>query len=77
MILIEELVKNNILKESQVAEVLKTADEKYKGNIDDALLDFNLDEQKILEIKGVIFNIPIKNIDPKSVPLSVFKLIES
>jgi len=75
MILIEELIKNNILKKDQGQEVIKIADEKYGGNIDEALLDFNLDEEKILEIKGRIFNMPIRDIDPKSVPLSVFQLI--
>lgn len=75
MILLESLVKNNILREDQVNEVLKIADEKYEGNIDEALLDFNLDEDKILEIKGTIFNIPIRNIDPGMVQSSVLKLI--
>jgi len=75
MILIEELIKSGLLKENQSSEVTKIADEKYNGNIDEALLDFNLDEEKILEIKGRIFNVPIKNVDPKSVPNSVFKLI--
>lgn len=75
MILLESLVKNNILREDQVGEVLKIADAKYEGNIDEALLDFNLDEDKILEIKGTIFNIPIRNIDPETVQSSIFKLI--
>jgi len=75
MILLEELVKNNILKENQIPEVIKIAEEKYNNNIDEALLDFNLDEDKILEIKGKVFDIPIKNVDPKGVPSSVLKLI--
>ena len=75
MILIEELVKRGILKEDQVLEVVKIAEEKHNGNIDEALLDFNLKEENILEIKGEIFGVPIKNIDPKSVPLSVLRLI--
>lgn len=75
MILLEELVKNNILREDQIPEVVKIAEEKYNSNIDEALLDFNLDEEKILEIKGKIFNVPIKKIDSKSVPTSVLKLI--
>ncbi|MFA5773731.1 MAG: GspE/PulE family protein [Candidatus Paceibacterota bacterium] len=75
MILIEELVKRGVLGEEQVSKVIKVAEEKYNGNIDEALLDFKLDEQKILEVKGDIFGIPIKNIDPKTVPNSVLKLI--
>lgn len=75
MILLEELVKRGILKEEQVGEVVKIAEEKHGGSIDEALLDFELDEQRILELKGEIFGIPIKNVDPKSVPSSILKLI--
>lgn len=75
MILIEELIKHDILKEDQALNVIKVAEEKYNGSIDEALLDFNFDEEKILKIKGDIFGIPIKKIDPKNIPLSVLKLI--
>lgn len=75
MVLLEELVKRGILKEEQVPDVVKIANEKHDGNIDEALLSFNLDEQKILEVKGDIFGIPIKNVDSKSVPFSILKLI--
>ncbi len=75
MILLEELVKKNILREDQIPEVLKIAEEKHNNNIDEALLDLNLDEDKILEIKGKLFNVPTKEIDPKNVPSSVLKLI--
>ena len=75
MVLLEELVKNQIIKEEQVPDIIKVADEKYNGSIDQALLDFNLDESKILEIKGIIFNMPVKNIDPTSVLSSTLKLV--
>jgi len=75
MILLEELVKRGVLKEGQIAEVVKIAEDKYNGDVDEALLNFNLNEEKILEIKGDIFGVPIKNVDPKNVPLSVLKLI--
>jgi type IV pilus assembly protein PilB len=75
MILLDELVKQNILKENQVTELLEIAKEKYKGNIDDALLDFSIDEEKILEIKEELFNVPYKKIEPKSIPSATLKLI--
>ncbi len=75
MILLEELVKRGILKETQVPEVIRIADEKYDGSIDEALIDFNLDEHAILEAKAALFNIPIKEIDPKSVTPSTLELI--
>jgi len=75
MLLIEELVKRGILKEEQVQKVLKVAEEEYGGNIDQALLDLKLDEDKILEAKGDVFGVPIKKVVPKSIPPSVLKLI--
>jgi type IV pilus assembly protein PilB len=75
MVLIEELIKRGLLQESQIASITKVAEEKYNGNTDEALLDFNVDEEKILEIKGEIYGIPTKSIDPKNVPVSVLQLI--
>ncbi len=75
MLLIEELVKRDIVKEEQVPEIIKLSNEKYNGNIDEALLDFNLDEQKILEAKGDLFGIPIKTVEPRSVSTAILKLI--
>lgn len=75
MILLDELVKNNFLKEEQVPEVIKIADEKYEGNIDEALLNFNVDEDKILQIKGELFNIPVKEVDPRTVLQKTLRLI--
>jgi type IV pilus assembly protein PilB len=75
MLLIEELVKRGILKEEQVQKVIKVAEEEYGGNIDQALLDLKLDEDKILEAKGDVFGVPIKKVLPKNIPPSVLKLI--
>ncbi len=75
MLLLDELVKNNIIKEEQIPDIVKIAEEKYNNNIDQALLDFNINESKILEIKGKLFNIPTSNIDPSSVLFSTLKLI--
>lgn len=75
--LLEELVKRGLISEDQVPNIVKTAEEKYEGNIERALLDFDLDEDKILEIKGLIFNIPFKKIDPNMVLSSVIKIVPS
>lgn len=75
MILIEELVKNGVLKQDQASDVFNLANEKYGGNIDQALEDFHIDEVEILKIKKNIFNIPTKDIDPKQIPEEVLDLI--
>jgi type IV pilus assembly protein PilB len=75
MILLDELVKQGIITEDQVPEIIKIADDKYAGSADQALLDFNLDENKILEIKGSLFNVPIRDIEAKDVAPGTLKLI--
>ncbi|HLP86809.1 MAG TPA: GspE/PulE family protein [Candidatus Paceibacterota bacterium] len=75
MVFIEELVKHGILDGDEAIKVVKLAEEKYEGSIDQALLEFNFDEAKILKIKGEIFGIPTKNVNPRDVPPSVIKLI--
>lgn len=75
MTIFEELVKRGILNESQFPEIVKIANEKYDGNTERALVDFNVSDDTILEIKGAIFNFPTKNIDPKDVEPSTLKLI--
>jgi type IV pilus assembly protein PilB len=75
MILIEELIKRGILKADQAIKVVKAAEEKHNNSIDQALLDFEIDEDVILKAKGEIFGIPIRKVNPKNIPSSVLKLI--
>lgn len=75
MILLDTLVKENILSEDQANQILKVADEKYNGQVDQALLIFDIDENVILETKSKLYNIPIKDIDPSRVDSQVLKLV--
>lgn len=75
MILIKELIKRGILKENDALNVTRVADEKYNGKIDEALVDLKFNEDKILEVKGEIFGIPVKKINPNDVPPTVLRLI--
>jgi type IV pilus assembly protein PilB len=75
MMILEELVKHGLLKEDQVPEIVKTADDKYGGDLDMALASFNISEDSVLELRGSIFNIPIKKVDPSMIISSVLKLI--
>jgi len=52
MILLEELVKRGLIREDQVPEIVKTAEDKYEGNIDQALLSYSVNEDAILELKS-------------------------
>jgi type IV pilus assembly protein PilB len=75
MMLLEELVKHGLITEDQVPEIVKVAQERYNGDIEQALVSYNISEDSILELKGSIFNIPIKKVDPTLVTSSVLKII--
>ncbi len=75
MILLEELVKSGILKESEALDAMKIAKEKYHGDINEALFFLKIDENKILKLKEEIFGIPTKEVNPASVSQDVLKLI--
>ncbi len=75
MTLIEELIKNSVLDAKEAIKAVKLAEDEHAGNLDQALLDMKIDEDKILEVKSKVFGIPIKKIDPKNVPTSVLKMI--
>src|SRR5574343_1815595 len=76
MIFLDELVKRGLLQEGQVPEVIRIAEEKYAGVVDRALLDMNIDEGTLIDIKGAYYNIPVKKIDPKTVSPSTLKYIQ-
>lgn len=75
MTFLENLVQQGILNENQISEAVRIAEEKYDGNIDQALADLKIDENAILSAKGAYYNIPVKVVDPKLVPNAVLKYI--
>ena len=75
MLFIEELKKRGVIDEALESKALKLADEKYNGDLDDALTELKVDEDQILEARKAIFGIPIKDIDVKKVPAATLKLI--
>jgi type IV pilus assembly protein PilB len=75
MSLLEELVKNGLIKESQIDEIRNLARDKYEGDIDYALAEMNVPEDKILEIKGAYFSMPIKKLGVKNLSFDGLKYI--
>jgi len=75
MSFLEELVKKGVINKSQIDEVKNLAKEKHDGNVDEALMEFGILEEKILSIKGEYLQMPIKKIDLKEMPFDVLKYI--
>jgi type IV pilus assembly protein PilB len=76
MVFLDELVKNGLIREDQLPEAVRIAAEKYDGVIERALIDMKVDESKMLDLKGVFYNLPVKKIDAKSVAPSTLQYIQ-
>src|SRR3989344_9450656 len=75
MSFLEELKKEGFLKEAQIGEIKNRANEKYAGNVDEALVEFGISEEQILEAKGRYLNMPVKKLNVKEVSFDALKYI--
>lgn len=76
MSFLEELVKKNIIADSQIVEVKKLAMDKYKGDIESALsLEFGVSAEVLLSVKGEYYNIPTRKVNIKDISFQILKYI--
>ncbi len=75
MTFLEELAEQGLIKKEQIPDVLRIANTKYRGDIDEALKDLEINEEQILEAKGKFYGIPVKKVDARLVSSDVLKLI--
>ncbi len=75
MSFLEELAKKGFITQSQIGAVKNRANDKYEGDIDTALVEVGVSEEKILETKGEYFAMPIKKVNPKGLSFDVLKYI--
>ena len=75
MSFLEELAKRGVINESQISDIKNRAQKEHDGDIDEALTDSGIPEDKILEIKGEYLNIPIKKINVQEIAFDILKYI--
>jgi type IV pilus assembly protein PilB len=75
MSFLEELVKKGLISESQIGEIKTRAKQDYGGDIDEALLQSDIPEDKMLEAKGEYLSLPVKKINPKETSFEALKYI--
>ena len=75
MSFLEELSKKGVINESQIGEIKNRATEKFDGDIDGALIEYGIPEEKILEIKGEYLNMPVKKVNIHELSFDIFKYI--
>ncbi len=74
MSLVQELATRGLISQEQTTEILRLADEKYNGSIDDALVDVGVDEDTLLTFKGEYFSLPTTTLEKGGVDVEVLKL---
>ena len=75
MSFLEELAKRGLINGSQIGEIKSRAKQKHNGDIDEALIEFGVPEEKILEIKGEYLGIPVKKVNLQEMSFDVLKYI--
>lgn len=75
MTFLDTLVERGIMNRYQAEEIKEHADEKYEGNIDKSLEDFQIDPLVILDAKASFFGIEKRIVDTKNVSFDVLKYI--
>ena len=75
MSFLEELVKKGVINQNQIGEIKTRSEEKYNGDIDQALIESGISEEKILEAKGEFLQMPTKKVNAGEVSFSILKYI--
>jgi type IV pilus assembly protein PilB len=75
MSFLEELSKKGIIKKEQIGEIKDRAKEKFRGDIDEALMEFGVSEDQILTTRGAYLAMPVKKVNVKNLPFEIFKYI--
>lgn len=75
MSFLESLATKDLIKTSQIEEIKNLAEEKYQGDIEEALFEMGFKEDQILEAKGEYYNIPTRKVDVKKLSFNILKYI--
>src|SRR3989338_5003291 len=75
MSFLEELAKEGLIEKSQIGEIKSRAKEKYGGEIDQALIESGVAEEKILGAKGKYLQMPTKKVDMETTSFDALKYI--
>jgi len=75
MSFLEELAKKGLIKESQIGEIKIHAKDNFNGDIEKALIELGVPEEKMLEVKGEYLGLPTKKIIPEQISFEVLRYI--
>ncbi len=75
MSFLDTLISQGLIREGAVSRILKDAEEKFGGNVDDAIIASGIDDKQLLAIKSQAYGIPMRTIDVRQIPFELFSYI--
>ena len=75
MTFVDELTQRGLRSEGKLSGSLRLADEKYDGNLENALVSEGVSSDDILDAKSAFYKIPKRTPDPKRITTDILKYI--
>jgi type IV pilus assembly protein PilB len=75
MSFLEELANKGIIEKGQISELKSRANEKYNGDVDEALLAQGIAPDTLLAAKGEYFGVPVKKVETEKMAFETLKYI--
>ncbi len=75
MSFLEELAKKGVIQTGQISEIKIRAEEKHAGDVEAALIESGVPEDKILDVKGQYLGMPVKKVNKEEISFNALKYI--
>lgn len=75
MSFLEELAKKGLISTNQISDIKTRAEQKYNGDVDEALVESGIEEDKLLEVKGEYLGIPVRHMNIEGMSFNALKYI--
>ena len=75
MTFLDTLAERGVINRYQAEEIRERAEDKYDGDLDQALADFNIDEHSILDAKAEHFSVEKRIVDTNNISFDLLKYV--
>ena len=75
MSFIDELISRGVVTEKEAGAAVSRAESAFAGDLDAALIELGIAEDKVISLKSSYFSIPVKQVDPQTVTTDMLKYI--
>lgn len=75
MVFLDTLAERGVINRYQAEEIKERAEDKYDGDLDKALAEFNIDEHAILDAKAEYYSVEKRIVDPNSISFDLLKYV--